>query len=115
VPLDVVFALHRRAMALLNPSRFEGWSTTVEEAKALGRPLLLSDIRTHRAQAAEGRAIWFGTDDVDELATGLQAIRDDGTPGPDLMNEAQSLDAYAQARARFGMGFVRIVEVAAKG
>jgi len=110
VPLDIVFALHRRAMALLNPSRFEGWSTTVEEAKALGRPLLLSDIRTHRAQAtAPDRAGWFGVDDVEGLARLLMAVRDEGVPGPDPMAEAQALDAYELARARFGHGFVRIV------
>ncbi|HEX2528358.1 MAG TPA: glycosyltransferase [Geminicoccus sp.] len=115
VPLEVVFALHRRAMALLNPSRFEGWSTTVEEAKALGRPLLLSDIRTHRAQAEPGRASWFGVDDMAGLARALEQVRDHGRPGPDLMNEAQALDAYALARARFGRDFVRIIEAAAAG
>jgi glycosyltransferase involved in cell wall biosynthesis len=115
VPLEEVFALHRRAMALLNPSRFEGWSTTVEEAKALGRPLLLSDIRTHRAQAQCAPAAWFGVDDVAGLAKILQEIRDRGEPGPDLMNEAQALDAYGRARARFGRDFVRIVAAATQG
>jgi glycosyltransferase involved in cell wall biosynthesis len=113
VPLDVVFALHRRAMALINPSRFEGWSTTVEEAKALGRPLLLSDVRTHRAQAGDDQAAWFGADDVDALARALAAIREQGQPGPDVMAEAQALDAYEQDRGRFGRGFARIVEAAA--
>jgi glycosyltransferase involved in cell wall biosynthesis len=113
VPLDMVFALHRRAMALLNPSRFEGWSTTVEEAKALGRPLLLSDIRTHRAQARDDRALWFGVDDVEALAQALTTIRDEGRPGPDVMAEAHALDSYEQERGRFGRGFVQIVEAAA--
>ncbi|WP_035484938.1 glycosyltransferase [Geminicoccus roseus] len=115
VPLDVVFALHRRAMALLNPSRFEGWSTTVEEAKALGRPLLLSDIRTHRAQARDDRSLWFGVDDVEALAQALTTIRDAGRPGPDVMAEAHALDRYEQERGRFGRGFVQIVEAAAAG
>ena len=34
IPLPHVYALLRVATALLNPSRFEGWSTTVEEAKS---------------------------------------------------------------------------------
>ena len=110
VSLATVMALHRSAMALLNPSRFEGWSTTVEEAKALGRPLLLSDIRTHREQAAASGAAWFGADDVAGLARVLVDVRDHGRPGPDRMAEAQALDAYQAARARFGMGFVRLLQ-----
>ena len=34
IPLAHVYALLRSSMALINPSRFEGWSTTVEEAKS---------------------------------------------------------------------------------
>ena len=39
------------SVALLNPSHFEGWSTTVEEARALGVPMLLSDLDVHLEQA----------------------------------------------------------------
>ena len=48
VPYLEVIALMRGATAVLNPSLFEGWSTTVEEARALGVPLILSDIAVHR-------------------------------------------------------------------
>ncbi|TIN29445.1 hypothetical protein [Mesorhizobium sp.] len=44
---DVV-ALIGAADYLLKPSHIEGWSTTVEEAKSLGTPMLLSDIPLHR-------------------------------------------------------------------
>lgn len=57
--------------ALLNPSRFEGWSTTVEEAKAVGTPLLLSDIRVHREQAPQ--ASFFDVDDARALADAIEA------------------------------------------
>jgi glycosyltransferase involved in cell wall biosynthesis len=48
-----VYALMRAATAVLNPSTFEGWSTTVEEAKAMGVPLVLSDLPVHREQVGE--------------------------------------------------------------
>lgn len=54
------------ANALLNPSSFEGWSTTVEEAKAVGTPLLLSDIPVHREQAPDAK--FFSLGDADALA-----------------------------------------------
>jgi hypothetical protein len=67
----MVLMAHSRAV--LNPSRFEGWSTTVEEAKALGKALILSDIAVHREQT-EGRSnAWrFAADDASALAHLLQ-------------------------------------------
>src|SRR4029077_3336699 len=67
IPLDQVYALLRTAVAVINPSRFEGWSTTVEEAKSLGVPLPLSDIDVHREQASD-TACYFGLDDPATLA-----------------------------------------------
>ncbi|MFX6517823.1 glycosyltransferase, partial [Acinetobacter baumannii] len=44
VPRDDVLALMQEAICVLQPSLYEGWSTSVEEAKALGLPLVISDI-----------------------------------------------------------------------
>ncbi len=63
-----VIALMRGAKAVLNPSLFEGWSTTVEEARALGVPLILSDIAVHREQMGN-KAHYFHPDSPKELAT----------------------------------------------
>lgn len=65
-----VLALNGRADALLNPSLFEGWSTTVEEAKALGTPMVLSDLPVHREQAPKN-AIFFDPHSVDACARSL--------------------------------------------
>jgi len=50
IPREHVIALMRACTALINPSLFEGWSTPVEEAKSLGVPMLLSNLRVHREQ-----------------------------------------------------------------
>jgi glycosyltransferase involved in cell wall biosynthesis len=52
IPYKDVLGLMRAAVAVINPSVMEGWSTTVEEAKSLGLPLILSDIPVHREQAS---------------------------------------------------------------
>lgn len=62
-----VIALMRGAQAVLNPSLFEGWSTTVEEARALGIPLILSDIAVHREQMGN-TAHYFQPNSPKELA-----------------------------------------------
>jgi glycosyltransferase involved in cell wall biosynthesis len=68
IPMSHVYALLRACTGLINPSRSEGWSTTVEEAKSFGVPMILSDLDVHREQAAAASASFFGTDDPAALA-----------------------------------------------
>jgi glycosyltransferase involved in cell wall biosynthesis len=53
IPYQDIMPLMRGAEAVINPSLFEGWSTIVEEAKALGVPMLLSNLNVHKEQAPE--------------------------------------------------------------
>jgi glycosyltransferase involved in cell wall biosynthesis len=72
IPREHVIALMRTCSVMINPSYFEGWSTTVEEAKTLGVPMLLSDLKVHREQA-EGSAYFFPPDSHTILASLLEA------------------------------------------
>ena len=67
VPYEDLVGLMRHAAALVNPSLFEGWSTVVEEAKSLGKRILLSDIPVHREQAPE-RGTYFDPADATALS-----------------------------------------------
>ena len=73
IPLSHVYALLRACSGLINPSRSEGWSTTVEEAKSFGVPMILSDLAVHREQTT-GTANYFGTDDPATLADHLVRV-----------------------------------------
>lgn len=79
IPYDDVLALIGAADYLLNPSHFEGWSTTVEEAKSLGTPMLLSDISLHREQAPD--ALFFAPDSAQALARLLMEAGRRARPG----------------------------------
>ncbi|MFD0671325.1 glycosyltransferase family 4 protein [Cohnella sp. GCM10027633] len=50
ISYEEMTAVMRNSVAVINPSLFEGWSTTVEEAKAIGKRAVLSDILVHREQ-----------------------------------------------------------------
>ena len=71
VPYEHVHTLMQAATALVNPSLFEGWSTTVEEARANGVPMLLSELAVHREQAGD-EAFYFGLADAAGLASALR-------------------------------------------
>ena len=92
LPFEEVGALMSACVAVVNPSRFEGWSTTVEEAKSLGKQVILSDIAVHREQDP-ARAGYVGTDDPD----GLAALLVDTLEGFDPREERRHADAARAA------------------
>jgi glycosyltransferase involved in cell wall biosynthesis len=109
IPLAHVYALLRSAVALINPSKFEGWSTTVEEAKSFGVPMVLSDIDVHFEQT-NGQARYFGVDDAEALAQHLANVWTGS--GAFVVRD---LLPNVEGRVRsFAEGFVRLVRNASK-
>lgn len=106
IPYAHLGALMQASTALLNPSTFEGWSTTVEEARSLGVPMLLSDIAVHREQAADSAA-FFDRHSAVALADALHGFNAlDAQARAVRKREAQ---ADAQQRvARFAADFVQL-------
>ncbi|WP_334440293.1 glycosyltransferase [Bradyrhizobium sp. AZCC 1610] len=107
IPLSHVYALLRACTGLINPSRSEGWSTTVEEAKSFGVPMILSNLDVHREQTA-GMAHYFGTDDPDALANELMRLSED-SEGPVIRNLLPDQDVRVAA---FAADFARTVRLA---
>lgn len=68
-----LLGLMRDAVAILNPSRFEGWNTSIEEAKTLGIRVIASDIPVHREQAPPD-ALYVHPDKPEELATAMWTV-----------------------------------------
>ena len=99
VPRADQVQLMRTAVAMLQPSRFEGWSTVVEDARALGCPILMSDIGVHREQSpAHGQ--YFALDDAPALAELMAASWETrGRPHDEATARAEnavSIEAFAR-------------------
>jgi glycosyltransferase involved in cell wall biosynthesis len=73
VPFSDFQILLHKCNALINPSYFEGWSTTVEEAKATNTPMILSSIAVHKEQAGNN-AFYFNPQSPIELANLLTEL-----------------------------------------
>jgi len=73
VPYSVVVGLMIRCKALLNPSLFEGWNTMVEEAKTLGKQIILSDLPVHKEQNPRG-GVFFKSGSIDDLACKMERV-----------------------------------------
>jgi glycosyltransferase involved in cell wall biosynthesis len=108
IPYEDVLFLMRNCIAVINPSRFEGWSSTVEEAKSIGKRLLLSNIRVHLEQNP-GNAQYFDPDDV----AGLSALMADAWNSPQVADETARREAESSLHERtlaYGESYVKLVE-----
>ena len=107
IPREAQIHLMRRALAVIQPSLFEGWSTVVEDARLVGRPCLLSDLAVHLEQNPPG-ARYFPRHSAEALAALIAEVWEKGTPGPDAAAEALARTAADTALADFGARFLEI-------
>jgi glycosyltransferase involved in cell wall biosynthesis len=102
VPHDDVLRLIRQAICVVNPSRFEGWGISVDEARSIGKRVIASNVASHLEQNPD-KALFFDPLDQTQLTHLLEHGWKTLVPGPDLELEQQArldlprrLRAYAQ-------------------
>jgi glycosyltransferase involved in cell wall biosynthesis len=61
------------SVAIIQPSRFEGWNTLVEEAKCLDKMIVLSNIPVHLEQNPH-KSVFFKDNDYKDLAEKLKSL-----------------------------------------
>jgi glycosyltransferase involved in cell wall biosynthesis len=112
VPHDDVLRLMRQSVCVLNPSRFEGWGLSVEEARAIGKQVVISDIPPHREQNPP-QATYFDPNNADDLAQKLAAVWRDTPPGPDAALEQAARDAQPKRARAYAEAFAGTAREAA--
>ncbi len=101
VSREDLIALLRTASAVIQPSRFEGWNTTLQDAKAIGCPVMVSDLAVHREQCPHALG-YFSPDDPRALADVIAAhweklaVRPDAAESTALAAELENARAYGQ-------------------
>jgi glycosyltransferase involved in cell wall biosynthesis len=100
IPRGDLLGLMCEATATINPSRFEGWNSAIEEAKTLGVRVIASDIAVHREQAAPG-AIYVAPDDPEALAAAMLRLRTEDANQP----QAETAGDFATRRDRFARAY----------
>jgi glycosyltransferase involved in cell wall biosynthesis len=108
IPFDHLVGLMQHAIAFINPSRFEGWSTSVEEAKSMGKQIVLSDIPVHREQAPE-RGFFFPADDPEALAVAMMAAYIGFDAHKDTAVQDAASARFPERQREFGEIYLRIV------
>lgn len=108
VPFADLIALMKHSVGLINPSFFEGWSTTVEESKTLGKRIILSDIPVHREQSP-ARGVYFNPNDPKELATVMKQQLDSLNADEEANWVARAIMELPARREKFAKKYQEIV------
>jgi len=104
IPRKELLGLMVRSQAMILPSLYEGWSTALEEAKALGKDCFVSDIKVHREQG-HSKARYFDPSDATALA---ELLLQKGSP----LNEKEaheSVTRYQEKRRKTGERFLSLI------
>lgn len=101
VPRVELLSLLRLSVAVIQPSKFEGWNTTIEDAKAIGKPVICSDIMVHREQLGDA-GYFFQPDSANELIDHLNIAAKEWGNGINHEIEILSLNNNKKEAYSFG-------------
>ncbi|MDG2432915.1 glycosyltransferase [Flavobacterium sp.] len=90
----------KNAVAVIQPSLFEGWSSVVEDAKAMNQNLIVSNLRVHKEQLGD-QAFYFDPLDPKQLASQIILFLEKKINLPQFN--------YEQNLSLFGKNFMNVV------
>jgi len=100
IPRSKQLKLMEKALAIVQPSKFEGWSTVVEDAKALNQFIILSDLEVHKEQITKN-ARFFNPNEPENLA----AILGNYWKNPPVI----ITNEYEKEKIKFAKNFMKLV------
>lgn len=108
ISYDELIILLKNAIAVINPSLFEGWSTTVEECKSLGKNMILSDIGVHREQNPPD-SYFFNPENSEELASILELHIQSREKFMKIHNQQEYTEYQSRRTKEFAENFESII------
>lgn len=112
LPRHEQIAIVRGAIAVLQPSMFEGWSTVIEDAKSLGKVVVASSLPVHREQLGALHPFLLGESDEQAWAEALHAVASKAPHSTELCSELQAEANTVHASLECGRAFVKAIRSA---
>jgi len=109
IDYDEVLVLMKNSLAVINPSRFEGWSSSVEEAKSMGKTIILSDIEVHIEQNPS-RGRYIDPDDEVGLSKILEEIWFEPSNISQTKAEEKARKLLRKRTIEFGNNYLKIIK-----
>ena len=93
--------LMSEAIAVIQPSLFEGWGTVVEDAKSMNKYIILSDIAVHKEQSTENM-IFFEKQNATQLSKIIETFNNKDF-------SMKELD-YKKNQIKFAQNFIKVCQ-----
>jgi glycosyltransferase involved in cell wall biosynthesis len=100
--------LMRRCLAVIQPSLFEGWSSVIEDARSLGKPVIASDFPVHLEQNSPN-SYFFKRSNPEALAESISQAFPTLEIGVNLQLEALARKDNKERVNAYGRRFLEIV------
>jgi glycosyltransferase involved in cell wall biosynthesis len=110
IPRTDQMDLLRGSVASVQPSLFEGWHTGVEEARLLGKPIILSNIPVHREQDPP-KGVFFDPASSADLARAMRHLWETEAIGYIKSSEMHAVRSYERLRIEFGREFAALAGI----
>jgi|TARA_R100000479_G_scaffold33554_3_gene14209 glycosyltransferase involved in cell wall biosynthesis len=95
--------LFKQAQAIIQPSLFEGWSTVIEDAKALGKYVIASNLAVHKEQLTENVS-FFDPNSPQDLAQSIELFLSNA---PEMSHFNYKTNIF-----EFGKRFKKLIQIA---
>lgn len=109
IPRSDQLQIMRLSSAIVQPSLFEGWSTVIEDGRALGKIMFISDIPVNIEQNPDN-AIYFKAKSKKSLVNKLKENWDKLSPEPDLQLEYNARLQSKERMEKFARTFINIID-----
>ena len=103
-----MLVLMRASLAVINPSKFEGWSTTVEEAKYSGKKIILSNLPVHNEQCPPD-SIFVDINDIEAMSDAIRLVLSSYNVDDENERRAAAEAAYEKSRLEFSLNYIDIL------
>ena len=109
IPRSDQLQIMRLSSAIVQPSLFEGWSTVIEDGRALGKIMIISDIPVNIEQNPD-KAIYFKAKSTESLTNKLKDNWNKLPSGPDLDLEIHARLQSKERMEQFARTFIKIID-----
>jgi hypothetical protein len=90
----------KNALAIIQPSLFEGWSSVVEDAKSMNQNLIVSSLNVHKEQLGN-QAYYFNPNNENELINQIILFLENKISTPEFN--------YDEQLSLFGEKFMEVI------
>lgn len=106
-------SLMKYSIAVINPSKSEGWSSTVEQAKSMGKLVLLSNLTVHKEQNPK-RAFFFSTNNYLNLSKKIYELNQTYSYKRELKFFKKAFEDTIKTKNNFILAYEKLIKKIAK-